>query len=268
MTERPPSERLFSRSGHLLDATLEHVVFDELDDEGLARIRAHLGECGACAHRLDAVRQSEDRLSSALPGHLSAARSMHALPEPANIRRPWAAWTAGGAAVLAAVAGALLWVGSGGVDPMPGVRTKGAPLALEAFADDDVETWQLVDGDQVDPSWRVGFRVVSAEAGHLWMVGVDAEREPYRVHPTDGQHPVWFEAEVDEPPVLTAAVRFDTKPGMERVISLLCEVEMPYEVVIDELVVVAEATPDGQRLPLLFPSCLQSEIRLHKPEDP
>lgn len=268
MTDSVHSSSLLGRSGHLLDLTIEQVLFEELDARDLAEVEAHVDTCTACARRLQAAREDEAALASALPESLEGPASAPALPKPANTSWGWRIWATGGAVALAAAAGVLVWLGSGGPDPAPETRFKGTPMTLEAFATDEADTWQLVDGDEVDPAWRVGFRVLSEETGHLWMIGIDAELQPYPVHPPDRDRAAWYEPHPEEPPALTAAVRFDTTPGMERIVALLCEVGISYEEVAEELVVVADTTPDSERLPELLPGCLQSEVRLFKSEGP
>lgn len=266
MTDSPNPSPLLGRAGHLLDTTVERMLFDELDAHDLAQVEDHLNRCAACARRLDAARHDELALASALPESLPS--SSEAVQAPANTPWLWRTWTAGGAVALAAAAGALVWIGSGSLDPATETRLKGAPMTLEAFATDDANTWRLADGDAVDPAWRVGFRVVSTVPGHLWIVGIDAELEPYPVFPADGGGPSRYEPAPEAPPALTAAVSFDTKPGMERIVALLCEVGVSYDDVVEELVIAANTTRSPELLPELLPACRQSEVRLSKSEGP
>jgi hypothetical protein len=240
-----------ARDGHLLELGMERALAGELGPDSRAAIEAHAQACPDCARRW-ALAQERPELP---PLRLSPALAQpDPSPEPAN--RGWI-W-----ALAALAAGALVGLGLRPVGGLEEERytAKGAGLVLEVYRDAEGPDERLLDGASARPGDRIGFRVQSAEAGHLLVVGVDDRGQVYPCHP-QGPAPAAARLEPQAGAVdLPAAVQLDPTLGVERIVALRCA--EPFD--LEELRPALIGLPPEGPVPALRAGCEQDIVRLHK----
>lgn len=232
------------RDGHLTDLALEHL----LDDDALPNTDAHLAGCAACSERLAAMR-AEDQLT--LPAFLPPSVVQEpVLPgPPANDALRWFSGLAVAAAVLI---GAL--VALPGDTAGDGYRVKGAGITLQVFRDEGENSQRLRDGDTIAPGDRLGFRIRQRNDGHLMIIGVDQQDEPYLCFPQSRDGESVLQEAASEPRALPEAIRMDEARGSELLVAVLCD--DPFD--FDEM---ARAVLDD-RIPS---DCATDRVELIKP---
>jgi hypothetical protein len=214
---------------------MERALAGELGPEARSAIEAHAQACPDCARRW----------ALAEPGPR---------PEPAN--RGWIAALA--ALAAAALMGLVLRPAAGPVEER--YTAKGAGLVLEVYRDAEGPDERLLDGASALPGDRLGFRLQSAEAGQLLVVGVDDRGQIYPCHP-QGAAPASVRVEAQAEAVeLPAAVQLDPTPGVERIVALRCA--EPFD--LEELRSALMGLPGEGPVPALRAGCAQDIVRLHK----
>lgn len=203
---------VLGRDGHLTDLALERFLAGELQGEALAEVEAHLAECEDCADRVAAAQLVVPAFEALQAPDLSV------LPEPAN--RPWGGFRAVALAAVA-LAGAGVWVSASQGPDDPGVRLKGAGLALEVFVDGEPPR-QLEAGDEVVPGDKLGFRVRAGQDGHLIVLGRDETGSVYPCLPAR-PGPSQPHARSDAPVDVEAAVVLDAVLGTEQFVAIHCD---------------------------------------------
>jgi hypothetical protein len=204
----------------LSDLVLDRLVAGELREEG--ELAAHLSSCAACRDRRDQLAAERTRFPDEVFVAGLAANA-------ARTGRRW--WAFGGSAAAVAVAGAaaLLLTLRGPVEP--GVRTKGTGLTLELIArraDGRIEALPAT-GGRASPGEALRFKIRSARAAHVAVVGLDAAGVATAYAPSSGAAPS-VAAATDT--LLDGSVVLDETLGPERVVAVACERALS----VDELV--------------------------------
>jgi len=264
---------LFTRDWHLQDLALERLGLDDLDAGDAQAVRDHLTQCRPCQQRFEAI-QSE--LAEPLPVLVLERKAGAELVRdqqqrdaeiiPLHVRR--VRMFAGGVGAVVAMAAALLVVFLPQVQDQldPEFQARGSELSFEVWRQDGEEAVLTHDGDGVRSGDRLAFRVSNRDAGHLLVVGIDSQLEPYPCFPPDatvGSAP-W-----EASPALTqlaSAIELDATPGQERIVALLCQQPTDLASVAPLLRDAASSTAEWDDLPEIVPGCLQRELRLHKLE--
>jgi hypothetical protein len=153
---------------HLSTLALHRLRYGELSDVETAAARDHLSACADCADRLAA--QERDRAAFVArpvpPRILAEARASRA--SRAGYRR----WAAGGAAVLALAASALLVTG-----PSDEIRTRGELPEIEAWVDRGRGPELLDPGEPVAAGDRVSLKYDPHGASAVAIAGRDRTGE-------------------------------------------------------------------------------------------
>jgi hypothetical protein len=256
-----PAEHLLSRSGALLDLTIERHLAGELSEADAALVEAHLASHPACRARHEAA--ARDRAAfrqRPVPVWMNAPPPAH-VAEVVPLRPARRTWAYAGAVALAAAALLAVLVGlPAAPDTAPDVvRVRGDGLELGVYTEDSTP---LEFGSDVATGARLGFRIRSREAGHLVIVGVDDAGGAYPCYPQGGgSAPV--EAHTD-PVSLDEAIRLDGTPGTERLVALRCAAPIDPAHAQERLVEEARGARPDELLPTLIDGCAQDEVLVHE----
>ncbi|MEE2787747.1 MAG: hypothetical protein VX589_10440 [Myxococcota bacterium] len=242
---------LLTRDGHLSDLSLERILGGEIPPDVAD---GHLADCPECQRRLAALRAHQ---ATYLSPPLRLPR-----PQP---RGPWLipAIVAAAAVVFYLSLGQqpLSEINEGGLVPSypeDTYRIKGG-LNVEFFVKRGSSVQKLKDGDVVHPGDRLGFRTATVSDGHLMIVGVDGQREPYLCFPQQNggrSSPVQSNRSMV---TLDEAVVFDDVLGREDIVAIFCENGFQFTELRDALK--AGARPSSA---LMKVGCRQRAIHLLK----
>ncbi len=256
-----------TQAGHLTELTVDRHLDGELQGPALESVERHLEGCEACRQLLEEVRAWGATLDVRPPTTLKTEEE----PPPSEPEQRGAvvlqfpsSFTRGVSVGLALAAAALFMVLLPRTSdaPVPGVsgppsdvyRLRGPTLDWEVRVHDGQRDRRVEPGDVVHPGERVGFRVHAKVDGFLAILGADDTGEAYVAYPTDESRRAVPWAGSKGFRDVDAAMRFDAKPGKERLLALLCTKPVELTPVLKEL-------PRGGALPL---GCAKEEITLHK----
>ncbi len=276
---------VLDRDGHVTALALERYLH-EPKAHGLRRtLDAHLSACGTCAGRLSAMeamnatplvvppallqRRTQAKVVQLRPRIFATAALAIAAVALVAVALPQAL---GGAAVdLDATDPAPMVQGpgagsatgaTGAVAASTGLRRKGGSFDVGFWVHDGARERAVASGDTVRAGERVGFRVWSATPGYLLIVGVDSSGPAYACHPQSGT--AGLVAAAPEARTLASAVRFDAKPGLERLVALRCDAPFALADVRVALERAGHGADPKRQLPVLRPGCAQRQIVLRK----
>ena len=239
---------LLDRNDALLDWALEAQLAGTLPPEQAAYVEKHLQTNANDRRRFEALKDHQHHFR---------------LP-PRRRRGP--PWRQVGAvlALVAAVLFVILGQGAGVLVEEPDswqVKGTGERLELEAWLEQPGGDVRLRTGDQVPPGVRVAFRS-GGDRGFLLLVGIDDTHTPYPAFAGDGKAIMVPDRASPEP--LGTALRFDDRPGYERLIGIQCPRAFTLSGLAPRLIEASRTTPRSRDLPLLAKGCSQAEIRLVK----
>lgn len=247
-----------TRDGHLSDLGMELYALGELVPAAHAEAEAHLQGCGACQGRRAAMDTIElptapEAAAPAQPPRLAVVPGGGApKPAPAPEAGRRTRWWPAVVGTLALAAGALSML----LQPKPGAeyQLRGEGLTLEVYRDSEAGVEALGVGATVQAGDHLGFRLASAEPGHVLVFGVDARGVAWPAWPPgEAAHAVAVEAGPAR--ALDAAVMLDDATGDERVLAVRCPDGFDFAAVAAH--VGTEGPPSG-----LDPACAWVEVRL------
>ena len=206
----------------------------------------------------------------------AATEVVHAPPSnviPLRRERPWRS-AAGG--LCAAVAAVLLLVNLNPtpigptpmLNPEDNFTIRGADLPalhLEVYRNEHGESTRISSDDRVFPGDQLGFRVGSDADGHLVILGIDSTGSAYPCYPTSGAS---AQLKHGKPAEVPGAISLDGTLGVERIVAVRCEGEVPYGELADALTSAAAELSADRAIPELRAGCAQQEVRLLKEPRP
>jgi len=281
MTSDPAT--LFGPGGSLLDLTCERYIAGDLDEIELAMVERHLQAHPPDQKRLWALRSHQASFDKRpTPAWLKAAQqAQHADRPPLQVVRPAPTGTHArrrahwGGLLAAAAAVTFIALGvprgpEGAPDPQAvdirdrgtpdTLRAKGAALELQIRSADQ---GRLLTGARVSPGEKLGFSVISEDAGELLILGIDSTGSAYGAYPqgSDRSRALSGHAEVQD---LSAAMQLDDVGNLERFVALRCPEALTLDAASQALQTAAQDHDPDQLLPPIREGCVQDEIVLHK----
>lgn len=179
----------------------------------------HAAGCGECAARVAAIAQARARyLEAHPPDELIRAARM-------RVRRRAGRLTSRGTIAVglacALAAGALLVAWPRG--DAPGIRTRGAAVALVTFVMRGGETFAARDGEALRPGDRLSFAYAAPDARRLLLLGIDDGGTISRYAAGDALAPGRGQ--------LPVGLRLDTRRGEERLVAVFGRAEPDEEAI-------------------------------------
>jgi hypothetical protein len=178
----------------------------------LAAVQAHLRTCPRCQAWLDEAKAD----FQAIP---RAERDAMVTRLVARSQRPRRRWPVVVAGTLAAAAAVLLFVHV----PTPGPDTtlKGGGLDLRVYRERGGEVSTTLSGEAFQAGDRLRFEVDVPDAGHMLVVGVEADGALFRAYPNDRDESVPVEPGAGQ--LLPDAIELDSSVGLEVLHLVVCK---------------------------------------------
>jgi hypothetical protein len=236
----------------LSDLVLDRFAAGELDGDPAARARTHLAGCALCVTRLA---QLEDDLQQPLDQLLVTRVAARA--------RRWRAWSL--AAMLSAAALLAVWL------RLPDARLgdsrlKGAGLYLQLIARRGGATHpgpseRLLPGATLAPGDAVRFRVSTARAAYLSIIGIDAAYAVSAYFPLAGEGALAAGREQ----LLDGSIILDQTLGPERMIAVACTKPLPMSRLLEAgRRALERAGGDPRQVGSLGLECIESSFLIEK----
>lgn len=186
--------------------------------EEAQRVQGHVDGCAACAERLQMMRVGFDGEPDIDPRALLAGARRKAAEAPTPWWSRWRVWLPV-LALGAAAAVAFFALRPAPSDPAaPTVRFKG-DLALHVLRATPAGSEEMVSGARFAAGDRLRFRVDLPTAGHVAIIGVEADGGQYGVWPQGGAD---GRREAGDAQLLDGAFGLDAAPGREMLHLVLC----------------------------------------------
>jgi hypothetical protein len=246
------------QTSHIPRFTLERLQARDLSPAEETSISAHLHSCRECRQTLEALRADDGAFKTEIPyaGFRIEHERRRAAASHAH-RAPWHRWVYQALAASAAAALLLFAIALPRSTDDPGVRIKGAGVALGFVVVEEGVARQGVSGEALAPGSHLQLSYDAGEFTHVAILGVDEAGAVTVYFPEAGE----VLASIPSGPAgaLPFSLTLDRQPGRERFVAVFARASIPVAPLVTAL------TEAGTRGELNLPTDVaQSTIWIEK----